>query len=175
MKDEIIEELSVVGEIETDDGREPRRYEIGCLLTPIIAVEAVEATAETLIRGVIGAAGGQIIGGENPKLIPLAYFIRKTVENKNLRFREAYLVSLRFSVTPEKIIELDKIFRASSSVLRFLIVELPPPGEESHRRPKEAIPSSAEESKNDELPGTVMSQADMDREIDGLLATASQS
>ncbi len=176
MIDEIIEDLPAVDVVETDDDREPRRYEIGYLLSPIVAAENVSATVETLIRGAILVAGGQVIVGEEPKLIPLAYPIRQTVENKNLSFQEAYFASLHFTVTPEKIIELDKAFRFSPSVLRFLIIESPKPVEEPRHRPKEDAPSSERSTrfaKGGEPTGVEMSQADMDREIDSLLATTS--
>lgn len=174
MKDELIEELPVIDTAETDNDLEPRRYELGYLLTPIIAAETVSGTVETLIRGTITAAGGQIIGGEEPKLIPLAYPIRKTVENKNLRFQEAYFASLRFSAPPVKIIELDKVFRFSPTVLRFLIIESPKPVAESRHRPKDNVgrpPAEETKDKEKELepPEAAMSQADLDREIEGLL------
>ena len=177
MEDKIIEKLPVVDVVETDDVREPRRYEIGYLLSPIIAPENVSATVETLIRRTILAAGGQVIFDEAPKLIPLAYSIRQTVENKNLRFQEAYFSSLRFLVAPEKIAELDRTFRFSPPVLRFLIVELPTQVEEPRRRVKEDAPpseGSAGSSKGGGPAGVEMSQADMDREIEELLAPALQ-
>ena len=174
MKDKIIEELPAVDVVEMDDDRELRRYEIGYLLAPIIAAEQVVPTVESLIRGTILAAAGQIIGGEEPQLIPLAYPIRKTVENKNLRFKEAYFASLRFTVVPEKIVELDKVFRFSPSVLRFLIIESPKLVEEPRRRLPEEVPPPAKKFKEVPPPETAMSQADMDREIEGLLAPALQ-
>ena len=166
MSDETTEEL---GELLVE-----RRYEIGYLLVPIIAAETVAQTVETLIRGAIIAAGGQILDGGEPKLVPLAYPIRKTIDNKNLRFREAYFASLRFNISPDQIAPLDQTLRSSPHLLRFLIVELPVQTEEPRRRPRMSAPPSAERSKEELLPvGETMSQAEMDREIEGLLTHVS--
>lgn len=166
MKKESIEELVVINETENDDAREPRRYELGYLLVPIIATTAVVETVETLIRGTITKLSGAIIDGEEPKLIPIMYPIRKTIDNKSLRFKEAYFASLRFTLAPEKVVELDQAFRASTLVLRFLIVETPAQVEEPRRQPKEGNDITATEA--GETVG-MMSQAEMDREIDSLL------
>ncbi|MFH1170677.1 MAG: 30S ribosomal protein S6 [Candidatus Vogelbacteria bacterium] len=169
MKEETIDDLLVVAETDTDEAREARRYEIGYLLVPTIATASVADTVSTLIRDAIAQAGGQIIAGDEPKLISLMYPIRKTIDNKNLRFKEAYFASLRFTVAPDQITLLDQAWRFSPAVLRFLIIELPALVEEPHRRPREEsispIPPVA--------PAETMSQVEMDREIDSLLATAS--
>ncbi len=102
MKKKPTEELEVINEAEALDSREPRRYELGYLLVPILATAAVSGTVETLIRGTITKLGGEIIDGEEPKLIPIMYPIRKTVENKNLRFKEAYFASIRFLLAPDQ-------------------------------------------------------------------------
>lgn len=180
MKDEIIEEFSVANAADNnnnnDDDCEPRRYEIGYLLTPMIAAPQVAQTVETLIRGTIVTAGGKIIGSEEPKLISLPYPIRKTVDNKNLRFKEAYFASLHFSVLPDQVAALDQVFRFSPVLLRFLIVELPTRIEESRRRPREVVPLPTVNNapKDGESAVPAMSQADMDREIDELLGVVPQ-
>lgn len=175
MESDSVEKLIVVDPAEAGDDREPRRYEISYLLAPIIAVEAVASTVETLIRGTILAAGGQILSGEEPKLLPLAYPIRKTIDNKSLRFREAHFASLRFNFSPDQIAVFDQTLRLSSHLLRFLIVELPVQTEELRRRPKAATPPFAERVKAESFPaGETMSQAEMDREIEGLLTHVSQ-
>jgi ribosomal protein S6 len=171
MKEETIDDLLVVPETDIDDAREARRYEIGYLLVPTIAVADVASTVETLIRDTIAKAGGQIISGDEPKLIPLMYPIRKTVENKNLRFKEAYFASLRFTVTPDQIISFDQVWRFSSAMLRFLIIELPALVEEPKRRLPDEPTSPI--SPAEPAPTEAMSQVDMDREIDNLLAVAS--
>ncbi len=165
MKKKLVEELVVVNEAEALDAREPRRYELGYLLVPIIAPTAIAETVETLIRGTVTKLGGEIIDGGEPKLISLAYSIRKTVDNKNLRFKEAYFTSLRFTLSPEQVSLLDQTLSASPLVLRFLIVEMPTQVEEPRREPRPtesvtAITPGAGES---------MSQVEMDREIDSLL------
>ena len=171
MKGETIDDLLVVAETDTDDEREARRYEVGYLLVPTIAVADVADTVETLIRDSIAKAGGQIIAGDEPKFIPLMYPIRKTIDNKNLRFKEAYFASLCFTVMPGQIASLDQAWRFSPAILRFLIVESPALKEEPKRRlpddPTLPIPPT------EPVPAEAMSQVDMDREIDNLLAVAS--
>mgnify|MGYP001587481716 CR=1 FL=1 len=157
----------------TEELLDTRRYEIGYLLVPTIAAEAVAATIETLLRGTIAAGGGQILGGGEPKLMPLAYPIRKTIDNKNLRFREAYFASLRFNITPNRIAPLDQTFRLSPLLLRFLMVELPVQVEESPRRPRTITPLPTEKVEEKLSPGIPMSQTEMDREIEGLLLPTS--
>ena len=154
------DELLVVAEAETDDERPARRYEIGYLLVPTLATSTVADTVETLLRVPIAKASGQIIDGEESKLIPIMYPIRKIIDNKNFRFKEAHFGSLQFSLPPAKVIELDQVFRASPLMLRFLIIELPTQVEEPRRRLKV----------DEVLPSPAMSQVDIDREIDSLLA-----
>jgi len=173
MKNEVIEESPIVETIENSDDRESRLYELGCLLVPIIAVESLASTIETLIRGTIVSAGGQITHSEEPRSTTLAYPIRKTIDNKNVRFKEAHFVFCRFRISPEKVIELDQVFRFSPILLRHLLTELPViQTEESHHRLPEPVPSSIESSKKVEEPLPLMrtmSDADMDEEIEGLL------
>ena len=168
MKKKLVEETVVINETEALDQREPRRYELGYLLVPILATTAVSGTVETLIRGTITKLGGEIIDGEEPKLIPIMYPIRKTVENKNLRFKEAYFASIRFLLAPDQVTTLDQTLRFSPDVLRFLIIDKPAQVEEPPRRePKMDDNASTPAS------GEVMSQTEMDKEIDSLLtATA---
>lgn len=155
-----------------DDEHELRRYEIGYLLVPIIGAEQVGTTVDTLIRGPIIAAGGQILGSGEPKLISLAYSMRKTLDNKNLRFKEGYFGSLFFTAFPHQISSLDQTFRSSPALLRFLITELPARAEEPVRRPKEIVSPTPLDQVSRPESGPVphpMSQAEMDREIDELL------
>ena len=105
--------------------------------------------------------------------MPLAYPIRKTIDNKNLRFREAYFASLRFNITPNRIAPLDQTLRLSPLLLRFLMVELPVQVEESPRRPRTITPPPAEKVEEKLSPGIPMSQTEMDREIEGLLLPTS--
>mgnify|MGYP001590472688 CR=1 FL=1 len=146
---------------------ETRRYEVGYLLVPTIAAESVAGTVDTLIRDAITKAGGQIIAGDGPKLISLMYPIRKTIDNKNLRFKEAYFASLRFTVAPNQIVSLDQSWRFSPAMLRFLIIELPALVEEPPRRPKGEPVSPIPPV--EPVPTEAMSQVEMDREIDNLL------
>jgi len=177
MKGKTIEKLPVVVGTDTDDVNEPRRYEVSYLLIPIIAIEQITGTVETLIRGTITTAGGQIIGGEEPKLISLTYSIRKTIDNKNLRFKEAYFASLRFTISPDQIELLARAFRFSPPILRFLVIELPKHTEDSRRQPKEKVVLLAKNNviKDEQSLVAEMTQADIDREIDELLVSTAQS
>lgn len=164
--------LSISEDVGEDQA--PRRYELGCLLSPLLAAESLADTIETLIRKPIMDVGGQIVDSKEPQSISLAYPIRKRIDNKNLRFREAHLISLRFLVPPEEIAALDRIFRFSPLLLRCLLIELPIRAEKPRRQPKGPLPPSAGSSREDEPEEGAMSQADMDREIEGLLNHVSQ-
>lgn len=106
-----IEEIK--DEIEETIEADPKLYEIGYLLTPLIPADKL-ADEVNLIRTAIEKEKGLITGEEIPKSRQLAYEIKK--------FNTAYFGWIRFMARPDTLESLKKSFDANLNLLRFLIL-----------------------------------------------------
>lgn len=138
-------------------------YELGVLLTPLLTEEAALAWFDETFKKLLVQAGAEIIplSVTTPKLFPLAYTIRKRIDNKNQVFREAYLASLQFVALPEQVLVIKDNLRKVSEIVRSLLIIVPPP--EAAKLEEPSTPSSVASP----LPEKEL----IDREIDGLLST----
>ncbi len=145
---------------------EQKSYEVGFLLSPLLPEEQATAVVERVIRAGITAADGTILAEESPKMVPLAYRIKKVVENKSSNFGEAYFGSVRFKLAPEALVMFKTAVEKAPEVIRSLIITLPaeavnPPPKRARRTPAPAEAPVAPV----EAPALVI-----DREIDQLLS-----
>jgi len=92
---------------------DPKLYEIGYLLTPLIPADKL-ADEANLIRAVIEGEKGLIAGEEAPKSRALAYEIKK--------LSTAYFGWIRFMARPDAIESIKKSFDNNANLLRFLIL-----------------------------------------------------
>ncbi len=158
-------------------GDETRVYEIGYLLSPLVSAAALAETAEKNLKSLIVSAGGSEVSDLPPRAIRLAYPIKQTVGHKPLIFREAFFGAWRFRLAPEAVPALGAALRASPELIRHLLIEVPPPAlaEEKRARTKtkRALPLRVRPAVSVRRPAepSAMSQAEMDKEIDQLLAT----
>jgi len=91
----------------------PKLYEVGYLLTPLIPADKL-ADEVNSIRTDIEKEHGLIIGEESPKSRTLAYEIKK--------FNTAYFGWIRFMVRPDTLESLKKSLDSNANLLRFLIM-----------------------------------------------------
>lgn len=98
--------------------KESKLYEIGYLLNPVLAEEAV-ADEVNAIRGIIEKNGGAITSEEKAKAIKLAYTIKKTRVGK---FETAHFGWIRFFAEPESVVAIKNDVDKMENVIRFLIV-----------------------------------------------------
>ena len=101
--------------------REPRIYEIGYLLSPVIRAEDIEAKSQTL-HALVTSLGGVVIADGAPEYIDLAYTMIKVIDNKKTRFDQAYFGWIKFELNPEKTAELKELFDREISIIRYLFI-----------------------------------------------------
>jgi len=106
-----IEEIK--DEIEATIEADPKLYEIGYLLTPLIPADKLDDEVN-LIRSAIEKEKGLITGEEAPKSRSLAYEIKK--------FTTASFGWIRFMARPDALENLKKSFDGNANLLRFLIL-----------------------------------------------------
>lgn len=171
--DEMIKEENLDNLSET----EPKVYEIGYLLTPILPQDSLAGQAVEAIKSPIDKCGGLITSEMDPSMIRLAYTVKKTIANKKERFNEAYFGALRFKLSPGKAPVLKEILDKNDKIIRFMIVSIPD-GEETIVAPKrtyqrrEVKPFEIERREKEEAPveeAKEMTKEDIDKEIDNLL------
>lgn len=104
-----------------DNTREPKLYEIGYLLSPLVPAETKEESVIKEINEVIIQNGGQIEAEIAPAYLKLAYPVSKTLNHKHSIYKEAYFGATRFTVTPAALLAVKAIFDKSPMLLRFLI------------------------------------------------------
>lgn len=160
------------------EGQEPKIYEIGYLLTPIIPQDALAENVARAFKTPIDELGGVVTSEMDPSMIRLAYTIKKNVGNKKERFSDAYFGALRFKLLPEKMLALKEMLDKNEKVIRYLTIAMPK-GEETivvpkrsfQRREVQAEPFEIERREKEEEPAEVpeMTEEDMDKEIDNLL------
>lgn len=100
---------------------EQRIYELGYHLVPIIAEEGIMAEVASL-KALVEKEGGEISAEGKPVLSDLAYEISKTVKAVKSNYTKSYFGWMKFSVSPEGVLNIKKAIDASDSMLRYLIL-----------------------------------------------------
>jgi len=101
---------------------EGRIYEVGYLLVPTISEEELPVTYGNL-KELVVSLGGDIISDDMPRMIDLAYPMYKTLQNVITKFDTAYFGWVKFSMEPEKVLELKKKLDLDLSIIRFLTMK----------------------------------------------------
>jgi ribosomal protein S6 len=99
-------------------------YELGYLLLPSIAEDAL-STAVEKIKASIAKAGGTEIDGEEPVTTELAYAMSKTVGASRYVVNEAYLGWVKFELEPVAVTALKEEVSTMDEVLRALLIKAP--------------------------------------------------
>jgi len=160
------------------DEQEPKIYEIGYLLTPIIPQDALAENVAQAFKTPIDELGGLVTSEMDPSMIRLAYTIKKNIANKKERFSDAYFGALRFKLLPEKAAVLKEMLDKNDKIIRHLTIAMSK-GEETivvpkrafQRREIQAEPFEIERREKEEEPveAPEMTKEDIDKEIDNLL------
>lgn len=99
--------------------KEPKTYEIGYLITPLMPEEKLDEEISVL-RGFIEGNQGLITAEERAKMQKLSYEIEKPGMG---RFNSAYFGWIKFMASPSVLDEIKKSLDKDANVLRFLAVE----------------------------------------------------
>ena len=101
---------------------EPRIYELGYHLLPILGEEDIEKEREALVA-TITTLDGEIIDEEKPALINLAYTMYKKVNNKKTPYDQAYFGWIKFRLSPEELVNVKKDVEREDNILRYLLIQ----------------------------------------------------
>ncbi len=97
-------------------------YELGYLLLPTISEEDIPISYGNL-KELILSLSGEIISDEIPKIIPLAYSMKKVTSNVYNKFNTAYFGWTKFIMDSQKVLELKKHLDLDPNFIRFLILK----------------------------------------------------
>ena len=173
-----MDEIEKAENLDNGEEQEPKIYEIGYLLTPIIPQDALAENVVQTLKTPIDKLGGAITSEMEPSMIRLAYTIKKDIGNKKERFNDAYFGALRFKLLPEKAAVLKDVLDKSDKIIRYLTIAMPE-GEEAivlpkrtfQRREVQTEPFEIERREKEVEPEDVkeMTKEDIDKEIENLL------
>ena len=140
-------------------------YELAYLFNPAAAEEKVNEEISKW-RQMLEATGGVFLTEELPRARSLAYEIEKKIAEKKNHFKEAYFGSMRFESAGETLPNLRKELDANSNVLRYLLTKVI----KYKPLPIRSIPLSKPKITTDGETKTALSEEELDKEIEGLLA-----
>jgi ribosomal protein S6 len=90
-----------------------KNYELAYLINPNLPAEEIKTLSEKM-AGFVSDLGGMVMSNIEPEKRKLGYPIKKKIE--------AFLASLNFSLSPEKIKDLKEKILSEKEVLRYIIV-----------------------------------------------------
>ena len=152
---------------------EPRIYELGYHLIPILGEEDVEKEREALVA-TITTLNGEIIDEEKPSLINLAYTMYKVVNNKKSAYDQAYFGWIKFRLSPEELENVKKDVEREDNILRHLLIttveENTIYSEQPYKLAKQSQSSDDVEIDDVEIDETLLDEDEIDEEkIESLL------
>ena len=100
---------------------EPRIYEIGYLLSPAVRDEDLAAHIESL-KETLAKFGATFITDGAPEFIDLAYEMTRVIDNKNIRFNQAYFGWFKIEIEPKNIALVKEFMDANISIIRYLLI-----------------------------------------------------
>ena len=101
---------------------EGRIYEVSYLLVPTISEDELPVNYGNL-KELVASLSGNVVSDEMPKMMNLAYPMYKTLQNVINKFETAYFCWMKFSMDPEKVLELKKKLDLDPSIIRFLLIK----------------------------------------------------
>ena len=75
------------------------------------------------IKELISSLKGEIVADEMPKMIPLAYEMKKVTSNVRSKFNTAYFGWVKFIMSTTNVLELKKALDLDPNFIRFLILK----------------------------------------------------
>lgn len=100
---------------------EPRVYELGYLLSPLLSDEDKESLVATL-KELFTKRGGEILSDGAPEFIDLAYQIPRIIDNKRTWFDQGYFGWFKVSFAPGQVAAMKEDLDKIVAVLRYLFI-----------------------------------------------------
>lgn len=143
-------------------------YEVSFLISASVPEDSVASEVAT-INSLLAEAEGEILFAEAPKMRALSYPMLKTHLGKREKFDSAYFGSLIVALEGEKVKVLPKQLESMPSVLRALVVAVPP--EALWYAEKRVAAKAEREAKHAALKeeANTLSQAELDKTIEQLV------
>ena len=97
-------------------------YELGYLLVPSMQADDVPARYGDL-KELIESSGGEVISGDMPKMINLAYCMSKVISNTRHKFNSAYFGWVKFTMEAPEVVKLKERLDLDPNFIRFMILK----------------------------------------------------
>ena len=145
-------------------------YEVGFLIVPATTEASLPEVFGTIKNAILGK-GAVAITEEFPKLIPLAYTMERTINNKIERFNEGYFGWIKFEAPSEEVTGIEAMLRLRTDIIRHLLIKTV---RENTIASKRVIgvrrrPGQKDAPLKDKEGAPEMSKEQIDREIEALV------
>lgn len=147
-----------------------RVYELGYLLVPSISPEDLSVSYGN-IKELVSSFGGEIISDEMPRNITLAYAMTKVISNIRNKLNTAYFGWTKFTIDPEKVLEIKKKLDLDPTMIRFLILKTVKENTIASKRfvQRDMIHRRPLVKKTEDEPSVPINKEELDKEIDALV------
>lgn len=105
------------------DLKDPKVYEIGYLLVPLVPEADKLSIVDEVITSNIKTKGGVVITDMAPEMRKLEYTIRKMMNNKYAKFSDAYFGAIKFELNPADVASINEAVKKSDHILRYILIE----------------------------------------------------
>ncbi len=147
-----------------------RVYELAYLFVPTIAESDILGRFSQL-KALFEGAGATFISEELPKDLALAYEMSRVINNKKIRFNNAYFGWIKFALEPEKLEAIETVIKRDEEIIRYMILktvrENTITGKKTFSR--EGARTKRTYEKKVEVTGEPMDKEAIDKEIDALV------
>lgn len=101
---------------------EPKVYELGYLVSPAVRDEDLVARIDEL-KASLTTLGAAVISEGQAEFIDLAYEMARVIDNKRIRFNQAYYGWIKFELDPSRMNELKELLDRNVSLVRYLLIK----------------------------------------------------
>ncbi|MDO8521169.1 MAG: 30S ribosomal protein S6 [bacterium] len=152
-----------------EEGKEARIYEVGYLIVPTVTEEELPREV-TALKDVLEKEKAAVIAEEFPKLRALAYEMQKRSAGAYQNHTSAYFGWVKFEGTAESIRAIEQAFKQNEKVLRYLLIKTVRENTMSAGRPPRAPRVERKEAPKDAAPSAPVSEVELDKSIEKLIA-----
>jgi ribosomal protein S6 len=126
------------------------------------------------LKELISSLGGEAISDEAPKIMTMAYPMFKTLKNVRTKFETGYFGWFKFSMDPEKTLELKKKLDLDLNIIRFLLIKTVKENTIASKRfvhregSRRKVPSLKQEG--EAVEAAPIDKEEVDKEIEAMIA-----
>lgn len=154
-------------EVEQGEDKKVSVYEVGYIMVPTIAEEALGGEV-TSFKDTLSEKGVTFISDEYPKMIELAYEMSRSIANKKQKFSYGYFGWVKFECTPAEGKIIKDMLDKNEKLVRYLMIKTVRENTMSPKRPYKAEGSKRKFTQKEETSGPINEEV-IDKEIDALV------